>query len=985
MITLPSKFATENAKADKAPAVIVKLLESELSNEQTTQADWTANVSESNVDYTPSPPDAGDVILASQADSITSGASSALARYDHTSVNIGGVMYAAGGVESVTSPKTGTSTFQKYNISTGVWTGLTNMALGRTGHMACSDGVNLMYLGGGRPDRDTTTASTRQDWNVYNVTTGVWSSRAALPVAIFDSVAGYLNGKVYIVGGRDETGKGSATLHIYDDATNSWSTGTAAPRTFDRHAMVVWAGGGASGQLVIFGGQIQTPSSTATNEVWIYDIATDSWSQSTSGPVALIRSAAAIIGDRMFIVGGKTLNVTPAIYYPTIWEMDLSKQVWSTRLGLSAVTARATAVPNGTDVVVYGGRTPSTVSAAVALYHIILFQTSGWITVKMDLGAVPTVNGEWVLSDITPASTTLTYQAWGSATGAFAGEETALGTILDGDAITQLFQHYEVKTTFATTDTLETPTLESIKATFATYQSYSNIPDFGYEPALINISSLTTSIDTFRPSTIGQMTVRFGFIQSLSNWLVSKYPKNKIVKILVGFDAFGWTENDFIDFFRGQVDDWSISKQDEISLTVKDFKKEWSVDVPATWNTTADDVTWTDMHPSDIILDILQNQINVRDSKIDIGSFATVKAAIPDWVVTRTITGNPEQADGLIEELRLLMSAFFVPKGDGKIKIKRWDALESSVMSLSENNVINSQWTANAGNLFNDVTVYTNQTGTGSSASDFSDVRIGLDVTSAVNYDETATKTIKDKWTKNGAELLTNGDFETGNTTGWGLTLTPPAAATFTAVASGGAPYQGSYKGQVSISNGGAIAQDVQIFQSGKSIIKDHIYKITIGVATNINYSVSVLLQKTGTTTSYAVEADAAITSDGTYRTYEVFYTANTTASDAVIVFYFGAGPTTVFLDECSFVDTRAHQTDDMSNAILARYADPPEIITLDTDVNTIALEVGDIVDVTLTRAPSTDMTGINAKKMQIVNRNMDFQKNKNRLKLLAV
>src|SRR3990170_3046624 len=57
-------FESENAKGVNEPSIIVELEESRLEKEQTTQADWAANSQESNVDYTPTPPSGGDVILA---------------------------------------------------------------------------------------------------------------------------------------------------------------------------------------------------------------------------------------------------------------------------------------------------------------------------------------------------------------------------------------------------------------------------------------------------------------------------------------------------------------------------------------------------------------------------------------------------------------------------------------------------------------------------------------------------------------------------------------------------------------------------------------------------------------------------------------------------------------------------------------------------------------------------------------------------------
>lgn len=390
------------------------------------------------------------------------------------------------------------------------------------------------------------------------------------------------------------------------------------------------------------------------------------------------------------------------------------------------------------------------------------FDTSGYIdTDEMDVGSIPSNNGEWSLSDLTPDDSTLTYTAWASATGAFGGEEDSLGTIVDGGPITNLKRYYKVKATFAPNiDRQQSPTLQSIKASFTEYVTYSDNPDLGFKVALKGISALTTTIDTFKSSTVGQMSLTFDHILSLSDWVNTKYPKNKDVIIYAGFRGDGWTKQDHIQFFHGQIDEWSVNAQNQLVIIIKDFSKEWAVDVPTKWESAGDDVTWTAQHHIDVMLDILQNQINVRDSKIELDSFATVKAALSGWEVTRTITGEAEDGKKLMEELRILCSAFFVPNANGSIGIKRFDPTEDEIDSLTDDDFIGvPSWEANAGSLINRALIYTNWDGDGDSAADFSDVDISTDATSQTNHSEIATYELKDKWTRTAQKTvqITNG------------------------------------------------------------------------------------------------------------------------------------------------------------------------------------------------------------------------------------
>lgn len=64
MQTLPYKFLQEAEQAENHPFALLQIDSRGQSAEATSEADWGGATSESNVDYTSTPPDAGDVILA---------------------------------------------------------------------------------------------------------------------------------------------------------------------------------------------------------------------------------------------------------------------------------------------------------------------------------------------------------------------------------------------------------------------------------------------------------------------------------------------------------------------------------------------------------------------------------------------------------------------------------------------------------------------------------------------------------------------------------------------------------------------------------------------------------------------------------------------------------------------------------------------------------------------------------------------------------
>lgn len=385
------------------------------------------------------------------------------------------------------------------------------------------------------------------------------------------------------------------------------------------------------------------------------------------------------------------------------------------------------------------------------------FETSGSITTQvMDLGETPTDAGEYVFEDLTPSvfgTTAVEYHAFGS-TDNFAASNVDLGVVADGDAISagSGYRYYKIMASLSTTDKNETPTVQSINVRFFSYKKFSNKAIYDCEPSLHNVSSLTTKIDDFDLTTVGQITLEFG----LTELLLSFAPKNKPAVILLGFVGSDFAESDFVTYYKGQIDDYEISPDYIFSFTVKDASKSWKVDVPRdeTGSSgkygagTYTDITASGDHPVDVILDILRNHINVRDSFIDEGSFADVKAlaSISDWTVTRTITGaNQESADTLINELRVMMGCYFIPQASGKIKLKKYDSSETAQATLTDDDFISGiTYKGNTDAFYNKTFIkFDWNTGT----EEYDHVYIGLDATSISKYLETKTFEFEDKWT----------------------------------------------------------------------------------------------------------------------------------------------------------------------------------------------------------------------------------------------
>jgi hypothetical protein len=417
------------------------------------------------------------------------------------------------------------------------------------------------------------------------------------------------------------------------------------------------------------------------------------------------------------------------------------------------------------------------------------FLTSGDLTTQIiDLGETPTADGEWKFTDITPSdygTTAVTYTCYGS-TDNFVTSNVTIGTKVDGDVIgsADWYQYYKIKLALTTTDKNETPSVQDVGLSFVSYVNYTNQKFLGYEESIHSVSSLTTVISDFELSTVGQISITLGLTATLSEYLDTKYPKNKPAKVLLGFmpdSGDTYSENDFLEYYSGVIEKYTINNHN-VTINVKDPNQNWSVDVPIDTTTTAGKYTGGTFsnivasadHHIDVMLDILQNQLNLRDAVIDFGSFESVKTTLSGWEVTRTIAGSDRQpAQDLLNELRVLTSTYFIFGNTGKIRLKLFNATESAVDNLTDDDFLTvPKYDAQLEEIINKTYIsfdYNTVTDV------FDHIWIGLDTTSIANWGETATKEIDDKWTDDDVGGQGEGQIETLSTNILTRYATPPA------------------------------------------------------------------------------------------------------------------------------------------------------------------------------------------------------------------
>ena len=142
---------------------------------------------------------------------------------------------------------------------------------------------------------------------VFDPSTQRWSPIANAPTPRNSAASAVIDGKIYVVGGRQALKQpdGSlrqvnvATLEVYDPSANRWTTRAPMPQ-----AQGGLAASTLGGKLYVFGGEQWVPEQKVFADSWVYDPATDRWSALPPLPTPRHGLGAATIANRIHVFGG---------------------------------------------------------------------------------------------------------------------------------------------------------------------------------------------------------------------------------------------------------------------------------------------------------------------------------------------------------------------------------------------------------------------------------------------------------------------------------------------------------------------------------------------------------------------------------------------------------------------------------------------------------------------------------------------------------
>jgi hypothetical protein len=141
-----------------------------------------------------------------------------------------------------------------------------------------------------------------------NQTPDSWTSKSHLPIAAGSFRAAAVNGEIYCIGG--------SSTYQYDPSRDTWTTRTPMPTPCTDFGVAV-----CNGKIYCIGGTTGFTAETgypAISNNQVYDPVTDTWENRTDMPTPRAFLQANVVGDQIFLIGGKLPDIVQDFTVPHI-------------------------------------------------------------------------------------------------------------------------------------------------------------------------------------------------------------------------------------------------------------------------------------------------------------------------------------------------------------------------------------------------------------------------------------------------------------------------------------------------------------------------------------------------------------------------------------------------------------------------------------------------------------------------------------------
>lgn len=327
------------------------------------------------------------------------------------------------------------------------------------------------------------------------------------------------------------------------------------------------------------------------------------------------------------------------------------------------------------------------------------FESSPYVasltTSTIDLGETSTAAAQFIVDDVRPATTGITYTAYADD---FDPPTTNRGAVVDGANIGSVgYRFHRIKADFTAESTsraqLREMSIIGGNSQFKHFSTHAGEPIAAAMQGLTEkaISTLSSKIDLVKFASTGEVSVTMPWNRETGDLLATGYLKNKTVKIRDGF--LGLPEPDFETGFSGTWHDYTadhakkkitVKLQNVLNRISKRQLPEEKSDTAGNKKTTPLD--WVNVNGIQIVLDIL-DLLGVPDRELDRPEFEAIRdGARSGWNLTRRIE-DPVDAGTLLAELSVTMGVFLSPQPTGLLKPIIYDPDASTVANLDARNM----------------------------------------------------------------------------------------------------------------------------------------------------------------------------------------------------------------------------------------------------------------------------------------------------------
>ncbi len=268
-------------------------------------------------------------------------------RYGHTAATIGSNFYIFGGTTDIPAYLNGE--FWKYSLNQNPqWTQLTaNGSSNRYYTASATINSDLFIIGG----YDSSQSNWLKDLWKYNSITQTWVQLSDFYFGITGHTCVAYNQSIFVFGGQDSSGNVHNNVYQYDVFSDIWSSDATVggpPQARYYHTASI-----IGPNMFIFGGT--NPYNTNTpylNNLWQYNVSTQTWQQLASGPPGRIYHSSVVVGFDLIIFGGFDVYELD-----DFWRYDLTSNTW-TQLFIDGPSARDSqaAAAIGANMLIFGGQ-----------------------------------------------------------------------------------------------------------------------------------------------------------------------------------------------------------------------------------------------------------------------------------------------------------------------------------------------------------------------------------------------------------------------------------------------------------------------------------------------------------------------------------------------------------------------------------------------------------------------------------------------------